>query len=512
MALARSASGPGGAQYKHWFGQQPVVSMPFIAHTFVSSWSRTSIGPRYRPRKARHVESLTALQPTVDDDPPILQPTPGLQPVLIRTIPKSGQNTTPAPAAGSSLFGNTQANQTSTTGGGLFGNAASSTPKPSGGLFGTAPANNTQPQQQQPSGGLFGSTNGNAAQPAQQQQTGGGGLFGGLGATQQQQQPASNTLGGGGGGGLFGALGGNTQQQQPQQQQQQQPQQQASGGLFGGSAFAKPASSFMNHASAMQQPAMPGLTMGQSQSQQTVPGTRIDVSMVRGTTRFNDLHEDLQKQITEVDRMIQNFMTQKDELDAFMPGHGEMLQHIPNDVKFVERKYGGVRSALEADAEVIESVRNTIQHDTDSAKLSFRAVDNLKLPQQYHTGGLWSGRQQSSGTANTESDGQDLVNFFSKTADEMQSQLNGYERNLTEIEMHMHGVQDNVMARLQRMMASKNGGVTAMDEEIANLGAVLREFEMGILRSAGVIGNAREGMTRLQLGEFMTDGQQNGMY
>ncbi|KAK7996543.1 28 kDa ribonucleoprotein [Apiospora arundinis] len=434
-----------------------------------------------------------------------------------------GQSSTPAPAAGSSLFGNTQANQTSTTtGSSLFGNAASSTPKTGGGLFGTTPAaNNAQPQQQT-SGGLFGATSNNAAQPAQQQQpqTGGGGLFGGLGASQQQQQPAAS-----GGGGLFGALGGNTQQQQ-QQPQQQQPQQQASGGLFGGSAFSKPAasSSFMNQSSSqarpgfgatstgMQQPSMPGLTMGQSQSQTTVPGVRINVGDVRGTTRFNDLHEDLQKQITEVDRMIQNFMTQKDELDAFMPGHGEMLQHIPEDVKFVERKYGGVRSALEADAEVIESVRNTIQHDTVSAKLSFRAVDNLKLPQQYHTGGLWSGRQQSSGTANTESDGQDLVNFFSKTADEMQSQLNGYERNLTEIEMHMHGVQDNVMARLQRMMASKNGGATAMDEEMANLGAVLREFEMGILRSAGVIGHAREGMTRLQLGEFMTDGQQNGMY
>ncbi|KAK8128895.1 hypothetical protein PG984_010003 [Apiospora sp. TS-2023a] len=425
-----------------------------------------------------------------------------------------GQSSTPAPAAGSSLFGNTQANQTSTTGSSLFGNAASSTPKTGGGLFGAAPANNTQPQQQTSS--LFGATNNNAAQPAQQQQTGGGGLFGGLGNTQQQQQPQQQPQQSTGGG-LFGALGG------AQQQQQQPQQQQSSGGLFGNSTFAKPAqpaSSFMNQSQArpgfgstMQQPAMPGLTMGQSQSQTTQPGVRIDVSEVRGTTRFNDLHEDLQKQITEVDRMIQNFMTQKDELDAFMPGHGEMLQHVPDDVKFVDRKYGGVRSALEADAEVIESVRNTVQHDTESAKLSFRAVDNLKLPQQYHTGGLWSGRQQSSGTANNESDGQDLVNFFSKTADEMQSQLNGYERNLTEIEMHMHGVQDNVMARLQRMMASKNGGATAMDEELANLGAVLREFEMGILRSAGVIGHAREGMTRLQLGEFMTDGgQQNGLY
>lgn len=158
----------------------------------------------------------------------------------------SGQSTTPAPAAGSSLFGNTQANQTSTTGSGLFGTAASSTPKTGGGLFGAAPANNAQPQQQTSS--LFGATNNNAAQPAQQQQqTGGGGLFGGLGNTQQQQQPQQQpqqTTGGG----LFGGLGGAQQQQQQPQQQQQ-----SGGGLFGNSAFAKPAqpaSSFMNQSQA----------------------------------------------------------------------------------------------------------------------------------------------------------------------------------------------------------------------------------------------------------------------
>ncbi|KAK8060772.1 hypothetical protein PG996_010702, partial [Apiospora saccharicola] len=492
-----------GTKYKHLFRQRPIAApLPEQQRRDLDDLE----AERAQQEKDAHArrQAILAKMANAKNSTELIYPS------------NSGQSSTPAPAAGSSLFGNTQANQTSTTGSSLFGNAASSTPKTGGGMFGAAPANNTQPQQQTSS--LFGATNNNAAQPAQQQQqTGGGGLFGGLGNTQQQQQQPQQQAQQSTGGGLFGALGG------AQQQQQQPQQQQSSGGLFGNSSFAKPAqpaSSFMNQSQArpgfgstMQQPAMPGLTMGQSQSQTTQPGVRIDVSEVRGTTRFNDLHEDLQKQITEVDRMIQNFMTQKDELDAFMPGHGEMLQHVPDDVKFVDRKYGGVRSALEADAEVIESVRNTVQHDTESAKLSFRAVDNLKLPQQYHTGGLWSGRQQSSGTANNESDGQDLVNFFSKTADDMQSQLNGYEGNLTEIEMHMHGVQDNVMARLQRMMASKNGGATAMDEELASLGAVLREFEMSILRSAGVIGHAREGMTRLQLGEFMTDGgQQNGLY
>lgn len=253
---------------------------------------------------------------------------------------------------------------------------------------------------------------------------------------------------------------------------------------------------------------IPGLTMGQGQSQATVPGVRIDSTNIRGTTRFNDLQEDLQKSILEIDKRIQTFMTQKAELDAFMPGHGEMLSYIPDDVKFVERKYGGVQSALESDAEAIEGVRLCVEQDAANAKLSFRAVDNLKLPTQYHTGGLWSTRQQSTSTANTETDGQGLVGFFNRTADEMDSQLKVYEKQLTEIEMHMRGVQDNVLERLQQMMASKNNGPSPADQQLADLGAVLRDFEMGILRVAGDVGAAKEGMARLQLGEFMNASEQ----
>lgn len=257
----------------------------------------------------------------------------------------------------------------------------------------------------------------------------------------------------------------------------------------------------------------PGLTLGQSTNQQTVPGVRIDASNIRGTTRFNDLQEDLQKQITEVDGIIQSYMAQKNELDAFMPGHGEMLSNIPNDVKFVARKYGGVENALRSDAVAIEQVRGLVKQDANNARLSFRAIDNLKLPQQYHTGGLWSSRQQTSGTANTEADGQEIVGFFSKTADEMDDQLRRYERNLTEIELHMHGVQGGLVENLQRMMATKNGGPSPADEKLAELGAVLRDFEQSILEVAKQVGGAREGMTRLQLGEFMNDGvERNGVY
>ncbi|KAH8651006.1 hypothetical protein BX600DRAFT_527920 [Xylariales sp. PMI_506] len=445
----------------------------------------------------------------------------------------------PAPAGG--LFGSTSqaANQPSTaTASGLFGGAASTAPK-TGGLFGNTATTATQPAQ---SGGLFGAST-TTNQPAAA--TGGGGLFG----------AASNnnnaTAGGGGGlfggaannntaaagatgGGLFGNTASNTQQQQPQQSgglfgsstQAAQPAQTGGGGLFGSAAanqnqtqntgsslFNKPSafgSTTTNNQSTLGQP---GLTLGQSTNQQTVPGVRIDVSNVRGTTRFNDLQEDLQKQITEVDKIIQAYISQKNELDAFMPGHGEMLQRIPEDVKFVQRKSEGVEGALHSDVEAIEHVRTLIKQDADDARLSFRAVDNLKLPQQYHTSGLWSSRQQASGSANTEGDGQEIVGFFSKTADEMDEQLRRYERNLSEIETHMHGVQASLIEQLQRMMAAKNGGSTPADEKLAELGAVLRDFEQSIIEVAQRVGGGREGVTRLQLGELMGGvSDRNGLY
>ncbi|KAK7740011.1 hypothetical protein SLS62_011154 [Diatrype stigma] len=424
------------------------------------------------------------------------------------------------PQTGSSLFGNTLGTP-KPAGGGLFGGAAAtSQPQQTGSsLFGGASTTATS-QPQQPAatgGGLFGASSATTGTPQPPQQTGTG-LFGNVGnATAQQPQTGS---------GLFG---GNAQQQQQQQQQQQsQPQAPQSGGLFSGlsqPAQAKPslfASLNQNQTAQPQaQSTMGGLggslglgSLGQSTNQQqTIPGVRIDLSNLKGTTRFSDLQENLQKTVEGIDKFILNQIRHQEELQSFMPGHGEMLENIPNDVKFVTRKYEGARSALESDAHAIEAARNLVNQDADHARLSFRAIDNLKLPQQYHTPNLWAPRQQSAGTANAETDGQDLVGFFSKTADEMDGQLKKYESNLTEIEMHLHGVQDGLVEQLQKVMATKNGGASAADEKLQELVAVLRDFEQGILKVAGEVGSAKEGMTRLQLGEFVGhDGHSNGLY
>ncbi|KAL1865544.1 hypothetical protein VTK73DRAFT_5210 [Phialemonium thermophilum] len=254
--------------------------------------------------------------------------------------------------------------------------------------------------------------------------------------------------------------------------------------------------------------------MGQStqQQQQSVPGVRIDVSNIRSTTRFNDLQEDLQNQIAEVDKAIQGFISQKNELDAFMPAHGEQLSCIPADVSFVSRKAAGVEAALASDAVAVKQLRELVRVDADNAKLSFKAVDNLKLPAAYHQAGLWSTRGQqgaaAGGAGDADNDGNSvLVSFFSKTADEMDETMKKFEKNLTEIEMHLHAVQGNVLEQLQRVASSqKNGGQNRTDEKIVELAAVLRDFEESILKVAGSVGNVREGVTALQLGELLGSG------
>ncbi|KAI0869043.1 hypothetical protein GGS24DRAFT_181149 [Hypoxylon argillaceum] len=479
MALFRSASGPGGLSINTSSANMLGLATPGAGSLFGSTQPAAASTP-----KPGGLFGTTTAAATTSQQPQQGASLFGSASTTAATQPQQQQ--TP------NLFASAASTQQPT--GGLFGTAAQNQSQPATqgtSLFGAAPQTQTQTQpqpQNQTTGGLFG--NANATGQANTGTTGGLSLFGGSLSTPAQStsnatgssvfgQPAQQRTGIFGGGGGFGQPA-QTQQSSVFGQQQQQP----TVGFPGGLGF--------------------GLTMGQPNAQPTVPGVRIDVTNLKGTTRFNDLQEDLQKIVEQADNYIAEQVRRKEEVDSFMSGHREMLESIPNDVTFVTRKYDGARNALESAAQSIEAARVLVNQDADHARLSFRAIDNLKLPQQYHTSGFWSPRQQAPGTANAETDGQDLVGFFSRAADEMGDQMKKYERNLTEIELHMHGVSDNLVEQMQRMMATKNGISSSADERIQELVAVLRDFEQGILKVAGDVGGAREGMTRLQLGEFMT--------
>ncbi|RDL39821.1 Uncharacterized protein BP5553_04161 [Venustampulla echinocandica] len=431
---------------------------------------------------------------------------------------------TSAPQTGG-LFGSTAATSQPQTGG-LFGSTATTTQPQTGGLFGSTPAA-SQPQ----TGGLFGSTTA-ASQPqagglfgstaTSQPQTGGlfgsstaisqpqtGGLFGSAGqggsslfggqSNQNQNKPATS---------LFGGLG-SAQNQPPQAQQNsmfssQAQTQPSSLGPFGGSALGG------------------GLTLGQStsQSQQTVPGVRIDVTNLRGTTRFNDLHDDLAKAIAQMDQVIQGQIKLKNDCESIMPAHDQQLSQIPNDVNFCSRKLTGVESALVSDVKTIALVRESVKTDAKNAKLSFRAIDNLKLPQQYHSAAIWTSK--SSGNRSPEDgedEAQDIVGFFSATADELAATLNKYQNNLAEIEQHLQSVEAGSVQQINAFVAKKNGSSSAHEDPVMELAGALREFEHSILGVASKVGSTREGVQSLQLGGFTApatgmgaSSRRNGVY
>lgn len=226
-----------------------------------------------------------------------------------------------------------------------------------------------------------------------------------------------------------------------------------------------------------------------------MPGVRIDASQLKSTTRFNDLHEDLQKEIESIDLGIQRAQSQSHDIAALLPSHSDQLSFIPPNVDFLTRKLLGVESAHEGDAESLELVQKLIEKDLHNATLSFRAVDILNLPQQYQQ----APRHFSSynNTSRNGAETQDIVSFFSQSAEEMTASLDTYQKRIGEIERHLRSVE---VATIQQAQALSTGG--EKEDEMREIALVLREFEAGILAVAGKVGIAKEGLQKLQLGTF----------
>ncbi|KAI3395866.1 hypothetical protein diail_803 [Diaporthe ilicicola] len=515
MAFARSASGPAGLSINtgaaNLFGSAPSQPPP-------GGSIPASAQPSTQTNSLFGANTITS-QPQAQ--------TPSLfGGSLNQQQPQQQQQQQQQPGAGGGLFGPSMATSSQPS---LFGSstatagAGAGAGTGGGGLFG-APATS---QPQQAGGGLFGSGAGTSA-TAQPALGGGGGLFNtaatqpapaaGGGLFNNTQNPAGSLFGGGAGNtntantgtaSLFG--------QKPAQ----------SGGLFGGQATTQPGQAPSGglfgalNQSTNQQQQQSNPTLGSTMNSQVVPGVRIDLSNLKSTTRFNDLQEDLQKEIANIDKFIQNCVSQKDQLDAFMPAHGEQLSAIPGDVRFVGRKYAAVDSALGADLHAIKQMRDLVKSDADEAKLSFSAVDNLMLPSQYHVsntpGFFGSSTRDSSGSAgkgggDDDKTASDLVGYFSKQVDEMDEQIRRFQKNVREIEMHLGGVQQNVVDQASRLQNGGGGfGAGSAEEKQMELYAVLRDFEESILQVAGVVGAGREGVTELQLSDFRGRGL-NGVH
>ncbi|KAE8145699.1 hypothetical protein BDV25DRAFT_164073 [Aspergillus avenaceus] len=402
--------------------------------------------------------------------------------------PGSG-NTQQNQSSGTNMFSGLGGQQSNTAGGSLFGGQTATTSQPqSGGLFANAPGTNTT-QTGTTGGGLFGGASNTQAQPKP--------MFGGLGTS-------TNT------GSLFG---GGTQNNTQQQQQQQAQKPTLS--LFG------------NQNTTTQQPAQPTTAAATT----VVPGVKVDLSNLLPTTKYESCADEVKKELEFVDNYVLSQMKLCNEVSNMIPSIAAQGETIPNDVEFVQGKLETMQHALENDASDIDQLRSLVARDAAEAQVGFRAIDTLKLPLQFQsTGptGWWSVQNQKvsdrqsvrSTRKNTlalpdDVDGDpstvtsvngvpvNLVDYFSQRSDEMGTVLERYQRNLKEIEDHLHGVEATLERQINEYFTSRSrdGAAAGTPKSVLNdLAAVLGDVEAGILGVAGRLGGVTEQVQEVVLG------------
>ncbi|KAF2766283.1 hypothetical protein EJ03DRAFT_354107 [Teratosphaeria nubilosa] len=413
-------------------------------------------------------------------------------------------NTTTNTNPGGGLFSNTASNQTANTTGGLFSNPATNQSRP-GGLFGSSTTN-------MPATGssLFG---GSTTAPANQQNNTGGSLFGNSTST-----------------GLFGgktapdpkaSWGGNMFHQANEARNNPPPAQSA----FGVHAYpAQTIPSLLPSAQyrQSQMPAnfMPRLSMGQGNAPQpttTVGAVNVGVNDLRGTTRFQDLQDDLRKEFEALDEMIKKQEKYALDVQNFMnSSHPQNVASIEPDVELIKDKTDNVENVLIQDAHLTEARKHLAEHDWDDFQRCQRVIENLKLPPGYQvpsaalapTFGNASRLARpatSTDTSTEETYDTDLINnYFTPLATDLSKQLSTYDANLSEIEAHMKVIEQSAVHQAQQLAAKRAGisGTVKQEDTVQELSQTLIGFEQSILGVAAAVGECRAGVDELVLGRL----------
>lgn len=244
----------------------------------------------------------------------------------------------------------------------------------------------------------------------------------------------------------------------------------------------------------------------------------MSTSELRPTTRFTDLHEQLQTLIENIDDFIQQQMKYQQECVSLNPSISQECDDMPNDVEYCTKALDTMQTALENDAGAISHAKLLTKWDVANAKLNFSAIENMAVPQQYQTTSLWalpSVSRESAPSLLDDEDNKDgigsvnLINYFSSQADDMSKLLNGYQKNIGEVEAYLKGIEGNTMPQMQQQLFTRghDGQRKTAEDQIRELAAVLKEFENGILNVAGRVGGVRENMQEVMLGDY---GSQHG--
>jgi nucleoporin p58/p45 len=233
--------------------------------------------------------------------------------------------------------------------------------------------------------------------------------------------------------------------------------------------------------------------------QQSAPAVKLDWSNVKPTTRFNELHQEVQDAIVFIDEVIQGAMKTSMQCSEAIPALGQQIDSLPSDVEYIERRLETVEGALGRDAVAVGQNKEVIEKDSEDAVRLFRAVENLKLPNQFHYSTIGSSTQPSDPSSSTTTT-TDLLSYFSKRAEELEQQATLFRKHQKEVDQHLRTVEHSAVEGLQKLQRRGNGEDGGVGEGLREIAGVMRTFEEAILRVAERIGEGREKVVDLGLG------------
>ena len=248
---------------------------------------------------------------------------------------------------------------------------------------------------------------------------------------------------------------------------------------------------------------------GQNQpAKQSISAVQINYDTLRPRSRFDDLAQPLQDDITNMDKKIQTWMKMKDDISEFMPQHERDIEQLGRDVKYVENKFKAVQAALNSDIQTVKALQDTTKKNIADAQLSFKAADNLKLPSHYHQSGLFAtsapptSNTRAADASSPHDNAQDLITYFNRICDDVEK----YKRRLDEyhgaIERDMPGVENGLYEQIRAFRERNAGGNGAVQDQLGQVLLALKETGTAIVNQAGQIADTRERLSRLQAGMY----------
>lgn len=235
----------------------------------------------------------------------------------------------------------------------------------------------------------------------------------------------------------------------------------------------------------------------------------MTLNELRPTTRFNDLHEELQKIIENVDNFVLQQIDYRKECEAAMGRINQQTDTIPQDTEYCKKTLEHLQQALENDAEAIAQAKSMTKSDVHDARLSWNVIDQLKMPQQFQHTGMWNTPAVVPNAATLHSDedeteigSRDLVGYFSKQADDLSATLNAYTHGVAEVDEYLQNLEVGIAQQIQHSRSLRGNGKIkkSAEDQVRDLAVVLREFEGGILGVAGKVGATRDHLQSVMLG------------